>query len=320
MRYLYLLFIIFPLCGNTQELRVLTINVLNSLENDNWNDTTWSGDGKSRSQQIASIVKQVDANIVCLQEYLHNDRSLAIELERITSKKWYYKANPRNCAVLSVFPILVHKDIFFQPLQVRDDLVVSVSSGHFHVGEYLPSELRKEGDVAAACRKVFDENHNGYWNHILDEIRVDTKRHQYNSSLLCVGDFNEPSHFDYTKRAYDKGFAEGYDLVGLTSQYMVDTLGFKDAYHEHRKMQNKNECELRGFTYAPTTWYYKKQYADHRIDFIYYRSPHLKLKEAMIVGETPTHTIEGDYVDIQINPWPTDHRATLSVFEIVKQF
>lgn len=318
MRYFYLLILILITItpASSQELRVLTINVLNSLQHENWDDPTWSGDGKGRGKQIAEVIKRVDANIVCLQEYLHNDRSMADELERITSKKWYYRVCPRNCAVLSTFPILLHKGVFLNPIKVSDDLIVKVSSGHFHVGECLPTELNKGGDVLEACEKVFNENHNGYWEHIRYELFHEENPTEV--SILCVGDFNEPSHFDYTKRAYDKGFVPAYDLVGLMSQYMVDTLGFKDAYHEYRKMQNKNECELRGFTYAPTTWYYKKRDADHRIDFIYYRSPYLKLKEAMIVGETPTHTIEGDCVDIQINPWPTDHRATLSVFEVIK--
>ncbi|WP_185957462.1 hypothetical protein [Saccharicrinis carchari] len=42
----------------------------------------------------------------------------------------------------------------------------------------------------------------------------------------------------------------------------------------------------------------------------------IKLKESLLVGETPKYKIEGDGVDIQVNPWPSDHRAVLSIFEV----
>lgn len=305
-------------CAGAQEVRILTLNVQNSLEDPDWDNPDWENCGRSRSGQICEIVRQTNANVVCLQEYLHNDRSIVDQFEKVTGRKWYYKPCPRNCAVISTFPILIHKDIFFQPVRVNESTVLYISSCHFHVGEYLPTELVHNPDKEAAMKKVYAENHNGYWFHVLDEIRMETRRNGYRNNMLCIGDFNEPSHLDYTKEAYERKLVPAYGLSGTTSMMMLDSLHFKDAYDEYRKMNDKTECEWRGFTYSPTTWYYEKGLSDTRLDFIYYRAPSLKLKECLLVGETPTHEIEGDHVDIQINPWPTDHRGFLTVFEVVK--
>lgn len=293
-------------------IKVLTLNVLNSIAHGGWNDLNWKNSGKSRGLLITKVIEKSGADIVCLQEYLHNDRWIEKAMEQLTSEEWYLRICPRNCAILSKYPIQDHGNIYLTPVEIKDDLVIYMISGHMNVNYFLPYLLGSKS-VDEACDLVIKSNQDMNWKHIISEATNAVNRGQ---SVIIAGDFNEPSHLDYTPKVVKKGIVPATGLRGLMSNILIDSLGYKDSWVEHRKQTGKDECSLRGFTWSPTTWNYKKIWDDQRIDFIYYHSDVISCMEAKLVGETPNIKIDGDNVEVQLNPWPSDHRGVLAIFKI----
>ena len=147
------------------------------------------------------------------------------------------------------------------------------------------------------------------------------------ATIILGGDFNEPSHMDWTEETKDL-----YDHNGLVFNWTVTALlaenGYIDSYREMYPSVIKNP----GFTYPSSnkdkpikklTW---APSADERerIDFIFYKTPGaLSLKSIKIVG--PNTSIKKSEVIIEetedefIEPlevWPTDHKGLFAVFEL----
>lgn len=143
--------------------------------------------------------------------------------------------------------------------------------------------------------------------------------------IFIGGDFNEPSHLDWTiatKDMYDhKGVVYHWDLSAL-----LYSAGFKDSYrqlypspvsHPGFTFPSYNkDAKISSLTWAPD--------ADERerIDFIYYYpDKKLQIKSSQILG--PDSSIvynerkKEESQDIFIAPldvWPTDHKAVITTF------
>lgn len=121
---------------------------------------------------------------------------------------------------------------------------------------------------------------------------------------LVLGDFNEPSHLDWTEAAAKAG-RHPIKVEWPTSKALADE-GFTDAYRK----THPDEMSYPGFTWTPMSKTTDKNDHHDRIDFIYYRGDGLKLNSAQIIGESQ------DSADIVVHPYPSDHRAVLAEFEL----
>lgn len=145
-------------------------------------------------------------------------------------------------------------------------------------------------------------------------------------TVILGGDFNEPSHLDWTEAT-----AHLYDHHGMVVPWTVTTLldeaGFADAY----RVCYPDVLSHPGFTYpsdnkaiAPEklSWAPKADERD-RIDYIWYAPQKgLRVKDAAIFGpkwsivrsqrmpeQSKDHFIE------PLGVWPTDHKGLLVTFE-----
>lgn len=299
---------------SAKEIKLLTLNVLNSVEHGGWNEYNWSKkDGKTRGQKVVEVILKSEADIICVQEYLHNNEWLKDELERTTGGKWNIRILPRNCAIISKYPILSHGNMFLTPVKISDQEIINVISAHQFVYTYIPYAIHNGKTAKEACGEAVRLNHTGYWKAMIEEITMAQYRGEV---VFLAGDFNEPSHMDYSAKAKKMGFVEVDQLSGLMSNILIDDLQMKDAWVEKRLKEKLDECSLRGITWSPTTWDYKKGIDDHRIDFIYYTPKNVTFVDAKLVGEIPIVNVMADKVDIQIEGWPSDHRGILSIFDI----
>ena len=150
-----------------------------------------------------------------------------------------------------------------------------------------------------------------------------------NRVVILGGDFNEPSHLDWTRETKDL-----YDHNGLIIPWTVtlelDNAGYIDTY----RTLYPNVLKYPGFTFPsdnpliPTkklTWAPKSDERD-RIDYIfYYPHPKIELKNAVIFGPTKSivknERVEEEGKDRFILPldvWPTDHKGLLVTFKLKK--
>ena len=125
--------------------------------------------------------------------------------------------------------------------------------------------------------------------------------------VFFVGDFNEPSHLDWTKAASKAG-RHPIKVAYPTSTKMAKA-GFTDAY---RKIF-PDEMAHPGYTWSSYYKFDDPSTHHDRIDFVYFRGKDIELNEVKIVGENQKDA------DIVISPYPSDHRALVADFKLAKK-
>lgn len=155
--------------------------------------------------------------------------------------------------------------------------------------------LKTEGEAVKAASETRGE--------ALKLLSADIEASKQAAAQFVMGDFNEPSHKDWTEAAVKAGHqpikVEWPFSKALEAQGFVDTFraGFPD------------EVAKPGFTWTPTSEPTAKDDHHDRIDFIHARATGLKVISAGIVGEKKPEA------DLVVTPWPSDHRATMAVVE-----
>lgn len=134
----------------------------------------------------------------------------------------------------------------------------------------------------------------------MDLLAEDMKAADNADAVFVTGDFNEPSHLDWT----DAAIAAGNHPVKVewpTTKRLTDA-GFTDAY----RAANPDPVAKPAYTWTPK--YDEAATDDHpdRIDFVFAKGAGLAVKGASIVGE------DGPRSDIKVMPWPSDHRAVVA--------
>lgn len=115
---------------------------------------------------------------------------------------------------------------------------------------------------------------------------------------FVFGDFNEPSHRDWTAASVRAGLQPL--PVAYPSVKALEKHGFVDLF----RAAFPDPVAKPGFTWTPTSDPKAKDDHHDRIDFTLARAPHLRVVAAGIVGE------KSPEADIVVTPWPSDHRAT----------
>lgn len=119
-------------------------------------------------------------------------------------------------------------------------------------------------------------------------------------AVFVGGDFNEPSHRDWSERAAAIG--RHPRAVRWPTILQLESIGFVDSYRN----VFPDEIENPGFTWTPTSTVDNKNDHHDRIDFILVRAAGAKVESAAVVGEKRPNA------DIVITPWPSDHRAVVT--------
>lgn len=119
--------------------------------------------------------------------------------------------------------------------------------------------------------------------------------------ILITGDFNEPSHLDWTAAAVAAGLHPL--VVKWPFTLALHEAGFIDTF----RAAHPDEVEKPGFTWSPMMKTDDPNDHRDRIDYIFVRGDRVKVKSSVVVGEN------SDWTDQVIEPWPSDHRAVMSV-------
>lgn len=134
----------------------------------------------------------------------------------------------------------------------------------------------------------------------LDLFEADLAEAKDAAATFVFGDFNEPSHLDWTPGTVA---AKYHPLaVAWPSSTRLEGLGFTDLF----RAAFPDPVAKPGFTWTPMTEATDPQDHHDRIDFTYGRGAALSVIEAGIVGEAKPAA------DIVVTPWPSDHRASMA--------
>ena len=120
------------------------------------------------------------------------------------------------------------------------------------------------------------------------------------AAVIVGGDFNEPSHLDWTTAAREAGLHGG--VVPWPASTKLARLGLTDTYGA----VVPDEVTSPGYTWTP---YPEREGGEihDRIDFLYH-SPELVPGDVRIVGESTTTS------DIEVRPYPSDHRWVIGTY------
>ena len=125
----------------------------------------------------------------------------------------------------------------------------------------------------------------------------DLKQADGAAAAFIFGDFNEPSHRDWTERAVAAG--RHPTAVRYPTTLAIEEQGFVDAF----RAAFPDEVAKPGFTWTPTSEPTDPEDHHDRIDFVFARAESFVVEKAGIVGE------KAPEADIVSTPWPSDHRA-----------
>jgi exonuclease III len=117
-------------------------------------------------------------------------------------------------------------------------------------------------------------------------------------AVFVFGDFNEPSHRDWTAATVKAGLQPL--PVAYPTVKALEKRGFFDLF----RVVYPDPVARPGFTWTPTSDPKAKDDHHDRIDFTLARARALKVVAAGIVGE------KSPEADIVVRPWPSDHRAS----------
>lgn len=324
-------------CRQPMTFKVLQFNI--------WQEGTVVEGG---FEAIADEIIRSDADFVTLSEVrnYHNTRFCDRITEALKLRgKVYYSFYSEDSGLLSRFPITDSVTVYplkddrgsmYKALIRMGNTEVALFTAHLDYRNCAYYDVRGyDGNSWHKRMPVIDVDSVLYLNRlsVRDDamecfIREAEKDRAAGRLVLLGGDFNEPSHLDWTEATKDK-----YDHQGLVVPWDVSVMlaraGYKDVYREmypdpltHPGFTCPADCKdisLNRLVWSPQ--------ADDRdrIDYIMYAPQEgLSLEAVTLIGP------EGDILrgnrvterkeDLILKPlgvWPTDHKAVLATFRYI---
>lgn len=245
------------------------------------------------------VIRKSGAEIVAFQEqtsFKFGEHSRAQLLA--DSLGWNCIIIDRSRAVVSKYPLSRLKDDQSQILKVDiAGKTLLVGDVHLPAYPYEPYDIaeKKLTDEASAIASA-EKSRGKQIRSVVEELEGFE-----NYPCVILGDFNEPSYYDWTAK-FMKGRNDSrlpFSVKWPSTSLLVEN-GFYDAYRKIYKDVNKRPAYT--WTSIPGGSIENEVY--DRIDLIFANSK-VKTKSAKIVGES------SETSDLVISEWPTDHRAVL---------
>ena len=265
-----------------------------------WN--IWTAD--NNFNKINEVVQTTQADIIGFQE-LSNVSATINSLKTATSQEWY-----AHGMIVSRFPIIDTNGNGAQ-IRISPQSTAWVFNIHFPAFPYQPYDLRdgtlsqNEAAVIAASERARGSQATNLVNTIKASGALAA-----DLPVFVTGDFNEPSHLDWTEAAAS-ATPRPYDLeVEYPASKKMTDLGLIDAF----RAVWPDEVARPGYTWtpgAPPPNLANNEVHD-RIDFIYSGGSGVTAIDAKTIGLDPNNP----NTDIAIKNYPADHRAIFATFAI----
>ena len=280
------------------QVRVLTFNM-------------WHGGdaGGQPLEQSVEVVRASGADIVGLQETHGRERDgqRPDHGARMASLLgWHYLDQGHRTGILSRWPIVgTHGAGAGVTVRLPSGHELHVFNVHLAHAPYQPYQLLRipyeDAPFLTTADEAVEAARSARGRQIADVLAVVRPLLDAGVPVVLTGDFNEPSHLDWTPRAAAAGVVP-VAVPYPTSRAVVDA-GLRDAF----RMREPDEVGRPGWTWTPTTRPGDPKDRHDRIDFVYVGiSPGTTVTQTQLVGEDPSTS------DIVVQPWPSDHRAVVA--------
>ncbi len=249
--------------------------------------------------KIVEAATLADADVIALEEATGNTQRLADEAG-------FPFASARH-QLISRFPIIDPPGANgrYAFIELAPGAVVAVSNVHLPSDPYGPYDVR-DGRTPEEVIALEEATRMPAIQERLDVLPALVAA---GIPTFLTGDFNAPSHLDWTAAAVGLRPHVLYPLDWPVSK-AIAAAGFSDSYRE----LHPDPVTHPGLTWwaarPPVDGYPDPSEPQDRIDIIYAAGAATPT-EARIVGE-----VGGPQVDLSVDPWGTDHRAVVTTFTV----
>ena len=184
-----------------------------------------------------------------------------------------------------------------------DGRAVYVFSVNLDDGPYQPYQLLDIPYGDAPFLKTADEaiaSAEATRGEAFDALIKDSNALASAAAVIIAGDFNEPSHRDWSAATVSAGLQPL--PVAWPGTRKLEAAGFIDTF----RAAYPDAVTKPGITWTPTTAADDPEDHHDRIDFVFARGDALQVLASGVVGE------KAPEADIVVTPWPSDHRAVVS--------
>ncbi|PCJ58585.1 MAG: hypothetical protein COA79_12550 [Planctomycetota bacterium] len=236
-------------------------------------------------EQVISTLKNIDTNIICMQETYGSGPFISDALGTI----FYYRSS--NLSIHSKYEIAITHELF-NPFRFGGIRII-INGKFLDVFvlwiNYLP-EISKLYEADSVDKIISDENETrgSEIKEILGHIQ-NISVSEPKIPMIIGGDFNSPSHLDWGNEM--KPIHQNLVIEWPVSKSMID-FGFKDSFRERSPLPYNNI----GNTFSSLN----PDSLQHRIDYLYYKG-NLKCVNCFVKG----------YEDLE---WPSDHAAVVGEY------
>ena len=322
------LFLVFALISISQlgaqevaRFRLMTFNILQGGGNAKHVGFGNELFGGSRLDEIVSAIKLARADIVGIQEDCSSKSNVILNA---LGDGWY-----RAGKSYSKFPAkLIHsnkdRSLEVVDIELSDSRVVRIVNCHWwpnNYGPFLAQEKLKadpQVDLNSLAKIVQEKGaRRGGTRGYKATIKPLEEAIKEKKAIFLVGDFNEPSHLDWTEHYAKNGLDRWVDNptgtpllfpVQWPGSVLLENIGMVDSFRQ----AHPDEVKKPGNTWTPpysTLTSGRRPYGEQvldRIDRVYHYGEKLDVVSAKVVGE------KGNNSDVVINgKWPSDHRAVV---------
>ena len=278
-------------------LRVMTLNIFYGGDELDLRTGDWCTRRRGCSAAFAKVLEAIrasGADVVGLEEAEHSTRRIARALGWFASER---------TQVISRYRLIDPPggDGVYVYVELGPGRVVAIANAHLPATPYGPYRVR-----------------NGATPDQLDELERSVRLPAIQEHLdvlpgvvaegipvFLTGDFNSPSHLDWTPAVAAVRPDVPYAFDWPVSLAYADA-GFRDSYRD----VHPDPVTRPGFTWTPGGPESVRREVHDRIDWVLH-SGLARAVESDVVGERG-----GPDVDISIHPYPTDHRGVASTFVV----
>jgi hypothetical protein len=239
----------------------------------------------------AAVIEAAGADLIGLQEQFGSAEEIAALLG------FTVVVQSPTVAYLSRFPVIEAGAASIR-VEVCPGEDVVLADVHLAPYPYGPYDIRD--DPSLSDQAVVDTalaTRGAAITDVLDLLEPDLAA---GTPTFLVGDFNEPSHLDWTPQAAAAGLHFGRAIEWPTS-LLVEGSGLADVY----RLLVPDEVAFPASTWTPLPG---PDEVFDRIDIVYYAGRGLVPTDVAIVGES------AENADIVVTPYPSDHRAVAATF------
>lgn len=278
-------------------LRVMTFNIFYGGDELDLRTGDWCTKRRGCSETFAKVLETIrasGADVVGLEEGEHSTRRIARALGWFASERTQVVSRYRLIDPPEGGGVYVY-------VELGPGQVVAIANTHLPSTPYGPYRVR-----------------NGATPDELDELERSTRLPAARTQLdvlpglvaagvpvFVTGDFNSPSHLDWTPAVAAVRPEVPFAFDWPVSRAYADA-GFRDSYRE----VHPDPVAVPGFTWTPGGPESVRREVHDRIDWVL-AAGSARAAASDLVGERG-----GPDVDIAIDPYPTDHRGVASTFVV----